>query len=95
MGASYVDCEPEIAAGTVSKTLLNTLAAAHHDSWSHFITGDESWFYCSTGYETIRLPGGEERSIREKKVMKAENKTLTSFWSPRRLHLVDSLPKGG
>jgi hypothetical protein len=27
--------------------------------------------------------------------MKAENKTLTSFWSPRRLHLVDSLPKGG
>jgi hypothetical protein len=49
------------------KTLLKTIAAPPRDAWSHFITGDESWFYLSIDYSNIWLQEREERPIREKK----------------------------
>jgi hypothetical protein len=44
-----------------TKNLLKTIAAARRDSWSHFTTGEESWFHLSTDYETIWLQEGEDR----------------------------------
>jgi hypothetical protein len=79
----------------LAKDLLRTIAAAHRDSWSHFTTCGESWFYLSIDYETIWLQEGEERPIREKKVILAEKVMLTIFWSPKRIHVIDARPKGG
>jgi hypothetical protein len=36
-----------------AKNFLKTIASAPRDSWSHFMTGDETWFYLSTDYQNI------------------------------------------
>jgi hypothetical protein len=45
----------------LAKNLLKTIPAARRDSWSHFTTGEESWFYLFIDYETIWLQEGEDR----------------------------------
>jgi hypothetical protein len=37
----------------LAKDLLKTITAVRRDSRSYFTTGDESWFYLSTDYETV------------------------------------------
>jgi hypothetical protein len=71
MGTSYVDCGSQTTACTVSKTHFKDLCWGAPGLKSHFMTGDEGWFYLSSDYETIWFQEGE-LPIREKKVMRAE-----------------------
>jgi hypothetical protein len=87
--------KPKEQRAQLAKGLLKTTAATCRDSWSHFTTGDKSWFDLSTDYEAVWLQEGEERPIREKKVIWAGKVILTIFWSPKAIHLIDAFPKGG
>jgi hypothetical protein len=49
--------------------LLATLGSAKHRDWTHFLTGDESWFWLIIDYEQQWLPPGAERPIRPRKMI--------------------------
>ena len=51
----------------MSKKLLTILNESQQMNYINIITGDESWFYLTTDYETQWLPPGEKPMKREKK----------------------------
>lgn len=80
----------------VSKSieLLALLRSMEHQSWVHFVTLDESWFYLSTDYEFLWLPRDEPPPTRSKKMIDSPKTMLTVAWSPAGNWHVDVLPKG-
>lgn len=77
-----------------SKQLLNVIKQARHQSWTFFLTGDESWFYFMNNYEQQWLHPNEKPSTRPKTIISTPKRMLTVFWSPIVFRIVEMLPKG-
>lgn len=78
----------------ISKQLLEVIAQARHQSWAFFLTGDESWFYFITDFETQWLRPDEKPSTRPRTIISTPKRMLTIFWSPLGFRIVEMLPQG-
>jgi hypothetical protein len=74
--------------------LQEMLQSAKHRAWWYFLTGDELCFYYTIGYAHMWSPDGEEVLTRLRRTMASPKRTLTFFWSPLGLSLVEIPLKG-
>jgi hypothetical protein len=66
----------------LSRELLVTLRSAKHRGCTHFLTGDELWFWVTIDYEQQRLPPGAERPTRPRNMISSPKPMIIIFWSP-------------
>jgi hypothetical protein len=70
------------------------LHCAKHRPWRYFLTGDESWFYYTTGHGHMWIPDGEDVSIRPRQTIASPKRILAVFWSRLGFVFVEILRKG-
>jgi hypothetical protein len=58
------------------------------------VTLDESWFYLSTHYKFVCLPGDEKVLERERNTIQSNKLMLKIVWNARGFHLIKVLEKG-
>jgi hypothetical protein len=63
----------------LSRELLVTLRSEEHRDWTHFLTGDESWFWLALDYEQQWLPPGLERRPRPSKMISSPKAMIIIF----------------
>jgi hypothetical protein len=61
-------------------------------AWHDIVTFDESWFYCSTGCESIWLPPGEKVPERPRVTTQCNKLIVTIVRNPSGFHLIGILP---
>jgi hypothetical protein len=63
----------------LSQELLVTLRLTKHHGWTHFLTGDESWFWLTIDCEQQWLPPGAESPTRLRKMISSPKAMIIVF----------------
>jgi hypothetical protein len=76
----------------LSRELLVTLRSAKHPSWTHFLTGDKSWFWPTIDHEQQWFPPGAERPTRPRKMISSPKAMVIIVWPPLGFPVTQTLP---
>jgi hypothetical protein len=72
--------------------MLPLLHAAQRDSWHHFVTGDESWFFFDTSPRRMQTLSRDNMATKSRQQIQNKKFMLTIIWNPIRFYVVDRLP---
>jgi hypothetical protein len=75
-----------------SPELLVTFRSAKLRGWTHFLPGDESWFWLTIDHEQQWLPPGAESPTRPRKMIGSAKAMIIIFWSPLGIPVIQDLP---
>jgi hypothetical protein len=78
----------------LSRRLLRMLEVQRDRAGHDIVTLDELWFYLSTDYEFVWLPGDEKFPSRERHIIQLTKFMLKIVWNPRGFHLIKVIEKG-
>jgi hypothetical protein len=74
--------------------LRQVFQSAKHRASQYYLTGDESWFYCTIYRDCMWISDGKEVRTRPGGTTASPKQRLAVFWSPLSFPLVEILPKG-
>jgi hypothetical protein len=76
----------------LSRELVVTLRSAMPHAWTHFLTGDELWFWLTIDYKQQWLLVGTEKLIRPGKMINFPKAIIIILWSPLGFPVIQDLP---
>jgi hypothetical protein len=78
----------------IATLMLPYLEAARNDGWKHFVTGDESWFFLTTGPRRMWALSKDDVATKPRTEIQSKKFMFTIMWNPSGFYVIDRLPSG-